>query len=287
MLDSRQEDDMVAACLHASHNPSFHLWGLDQNFLGSAGWLIHTMLAAKPGPEARAALLHLKADEQQDVADAKAGAKYSALFLSSEKSEREINQAKPAIDQDGGPEVKIIFAELSASYHIYRDFSQDDVNSNVERAKLLKSNFRDAMNQLAPSEKAGKIIVKFGASHLYKGVNDLHNLNLGDYIAETAEMDGQGSVNICVLGAGGMVSAFGKYGQPTHTEEDPPMKYRNLLRWMEPFKAAALPGQWTLYDLRALRYTIPRPIDSEIERMLEGYDFLVIVPKFTPAEMAD
>ena len=286
-LDSRQEDDMVAACAHASHNPAFHLWGLDQPFVGSAGWLIDTMLAAKPGLEARAALLRLKTDEQQDAAEAKAGAKISALFLLSEKSEAEIEEAKPAIDHDGGAEVKRIFAELSTSYHIYRDFSQGDVDSDIERAKLLKRNFRDAMNQLTPAEKAGKIIVKFGVSHLYKGVNDAHDLNLGDYIAETSEMDGQGSVNICVLGAGGTVSAFGKYGQPTHTEEDPPKKDRALLRWMEPFKAAALPGQWTLYDLRALRYKIPGPLDSEVRRILDGYDFLVIVPKFTAAEMAD
>jgi len=287
VLDSRQENDMVSACAHASHNPNFHLWGLDQPFAGSAGWLMDMMLAAKPGPDAKAALLRLKADEDQDAAEAKAGAKTSALFLFSEKSEAEIEEAKPAIDHDGGAEVKRLFAELSNSYHIYRDFSQGDVDSEVERAKLLKLNFRNAMNQLAPSEKAGKIIVKFGDSHLYKGVNDNHNLNLGDYIAETAQMAGVGSLHICVLGAGGTVSAFGKYGQPTHSEEDPPMKDRALLRWMEPFKAAALPGQWTLYDLRALRYKIPRPLDSELERMLDGYDFLVIVPKFTAAQMAD
>src|ERR1035441_4198844 len=39
-LDSRQENDLVANCAQASHNPNFHLWGLDQNFVGSAGWLI-------------------------------------------------------------------------------------------------------------------------------------------------------------------------------------------------------------------------------------------------------
>ena len=286
-LDSRQEDDMVAACAHASHNPNFHLWGLDQTFLGSAGWLIDMMLAAKPGPEARAALLRLEADEEQDAASARVNANAKALFLISQKGEVEIEEAKPAINHDGGAEVKRIFDELSTSYHIYRDFSQGDVDADAQRAKLLKLNFRDAMNRLTPSERAGKVIVKFGASHLYKGVNDAHDLNLGNYIAETAEMEGQGSVNICVLGAGGTVSAFGKYGQLTHTEEDPPMKDRPLLHWMEPFKAAALPGKWTLYDLRELRYKVPGPLDSEVRRILDGYDFLVIVPKFTAAEMAD
>jgi hypothetical protein len=154
------------------------------------------------------------------------------------------------------------------------------------RAKLLKANFRDAMNQIPPSERAGKIIVKFGDSHLYKGMNESHNLNLGNYIAETAEMEGQGSLHICVLGAGGKTSAFTKYGQPTSIEPDSAAA-DPMYRWMEPFLAKQIPGQWTLFDLRALRFKIPGPLDSGLRRILDGYDLLVIVPEFTAAEMAD
>jgi hypothetical protein len=285
-LNSRQEDDMVASCAQASHNPAFHLWGLDQSFLGSAGWLMDLMLAAHPGPEAKAALLRLKTDEQRDAATAKASGDASALFLESEKSQAEIDEALPAIDHDGGAKVKRIFAELTASYHIYLEYRQGSTASDVERAKLLKINFRDAMNQIPPSEKSGKIIVKFGDSHLFKGMNDNHNLNLGDYIAEAAQMEGQDSLHICILGAGGKTSAFTKYGQPTHVVDEPStMDPRS--RWIEPFKAARVPGQWTLYDLRALRYKNLGPLDSGIRRILDGYDFLVIVPEFTAAEMSD
>ena len=286
-LDSRQEDDLVANCAQASHNSAFHLWGLDQNFLGSAGWLIDLMLTATPGPEAKAALLRLKTDEQRDAAVAKANADISALFLLSEKSEAEINEALPSINRDGGAEVKRIFADLAASYHIYREFREQGYPvSDVERAKLLKINFRELLNQIPPSEKSGKIIVKFGVLHLYKGMNALHNLNLGNYIAESSEMEGRDSLHICILGAGGKHSAFTKYGQPTHivgvsTTTDP------MLRWTEPFIAKQISGQWTLYDLRALRYKNLGQLDSEVRRTLDGYDFLVIVPEFTAAEMAD
>jgi hypothetical protein len=60
-----------------------------------------------------------------------------------------------------------------------------------------------------------------------------------------------------------------------------------MYRWMEPFIAKQIPGQWTLYDLRALRYKNLGPLDSGLRRILDGYDFLVIVPEFTAAEMAD
>jgi hypothetical protein len=285
-LDSRQEDDMVANCAQAAHNPAFHLWGLDYNFLGSAGWLIDQMLALKLGPKAMVALLRLKTDDERDSAAARSTGRTVALFLESPMSESEIQEAQPAIDRDGGVEVQRNFAELTTSYRIYREYSLDSKASDVMRAKLLKANFRDAMAQIPPSEKSGKIIVKFGASHLFKGVNDLHDLNLGNYIAEAAQMEGQDSLHILVLGAGGKVSAFTKYGQPTHIEDDSAATDPQF-RWMEPFKAAQLPGQWTLYDLRALRYKNLGPLDSGLRRILDGYDLLVIVPEFTPAEMAD
>ena len=46
---------------------------------------------------------------------------------------------------------------------------------------------------------------------------------------------------------------------------------------MEPFKAAQLPGQWTLYDLRTLRYKNFGPLDSTLRRILDGYDLLGIM----------
>jgi hypothetical protein len=117
-------------------------------------------------------------------------------------------------------------------------------------------------------------------------MNDNHNLNLGNYIAEAAQMEGQSSLHICVLGAGGKTSAFTKYGQPSSIVEDT-TKTDPIYRWMEPFLAQQIPGQWTLYDLRALRYRIPGPLDSGLRRVLDGYDLLVIVPELTAAEMAD
>jgi hypothetical protein len=256
MLDSRQEGDMVANCVQDSNNPSFHLWGLDQNFIGSAGWLIDRMLAAKPGPKARVALLRLKADERRDAAAARANADTSALFLLSQNSDAEINEAQPAIDRDGGTEVKTTFAELASSYQLYRAYGQGYWVNDVMRAKFLRTNFRDAMNQIPPSVKTGKIIVKFGDWH------------------------------ICILSAAGKQSAFSKYGQPYQIQANPATT-DPLYRWMKPFLDKQIPNQWTLYDLRALRYQHLGALDSEVRRILDGYDFLVIVPSFTAAEMAD
>jgi hypothetical protein len=284
-LDSRQEDDLVANCAQASHNSHFHLWGLDQNFVGSAGWLLDLMLAAHHGSASNEALLRLKTDEQRDAAEAKAGGNPAALFMLSEKSDAELKEAAPAIDRDGGPEVKKIFQELVSSHDIYeRQFHGGD--ANIERARLLKQNFRDAMNQLSPAEKDGKVIVKFGDWHLYRGVNPLHHRDLGNYIAEAADVSGRDSLHICILGAAGKRRAFSGYGQPFQVQAFTQAQDR-WYRWMEPFIAKQIPGQWTLYDLRALRFQNLGQLDPDIERMIEGYDFLVVVPELTPADMTD
>ena len=56
-LHVRDENDLAAHCAAVLQSEDFRIWGFDQEFVGSAGWIIERMLAAHPGPEARAAIL--------------------------------------------------------------------------------------------------------------------------------------------------------------------------------------------------------------------------------------
>lgn len=281
-LESKQENDLIERCAQLSGNPSFHVWGLDQAFLGSANWLIDKMLAAHPGPQATAQLEHLKKVAGQDAAQALTSGAYDPLFLLNPSSRQELQAAAPAIAQDGGPEVQRIFRELQSSQAIYSAWASGD--GNYQRARLLKQNFKMAVESLSPAARDQKIIVKFGDWHLYKGFNPLHHLDLGDYIAEYADINDEKSLHICVLGAQGTHRTIGKYAQPSTTEKftmvDEPMYH-----WMAPATADQFPDAWTLYDLRKLRFQRPQGIDPGLARLIEGYDFLVIVPEITPADM--
>jgi hypothetical protein len=44
-----------------------------------------------------------------------------------------------------------------------------------------------------------------------------------------------------------------------------------------------VPNAWTLYDLRSLRFHKLGTVDPDMERLIYGYDLLVIVPELTPA----
>ena len=66
-LDMREENDLAARCAASSHNPHFALWGLDQEFLGSAGTLLQSMAATNPGPLSRATIAAAQAKERTDA----------------------------------------------------------------------------------------------------------------------------------------------------------------------------------------------------------------------------
>jgi hypothetical protein len=282
-MDVRQENDLAAHCANAAHTPHFHFWGLDQEFVGSAGWLLDQILATHPGPAATAAITRLKSEEQQDTARAKQTGDPSKLFLMA-APDSELAEAAAVLQREGGVAANAIFRELIESHEIYLKNMQGSPESNNQRANLLKVNFRLDMEKAASAEGQHKVLVKFGDWHLYKGINPLHQRDLGNYIAEMANGQGSSSLHICVLGSKGTHRLFAGYDQPTRLEkfvmdEDPDYL------WLRPAVDNQVLNGWTLYDLRKLRFTKLGPLDASMERMIYGYDLLIIVPELTPADL--
>jgi hypothetical protein len=242
------------------------------------------MLAAHPGPSAKAALIKLGLLAQQDSAQALSAAQYAHLFLMSGSSDQALLGAAPAIERDGGPAVQKMFHELVLSHEIY-SVQGGGEDGNFLRARLLEQNFRMAVQSLPLREQNKKIIIKFGEWHLYKGFNPLHHLDLGNYIAEQADVDGKHALSICVLGAKGVHRAYGKYGQQSTTESFSSIDDR-WYHWMAPLIQGQLPNSWTLYDLRKLRFQDLVGIDTDLARVIDGYDLLVIIPELTPADLS-
>lgn len=280
-LDVQQENDLAEHCAQVSHAAHFHLWGLDQEFVGSAGWLLGLILATHLNPEATAVITQLKSEEQQDTKLGKGGDP-SKLFLFS-ASDSELARADAILKRDANPKANDLFHELIESHEIYLKNMQGSPESNYQRARLLKSTLHRDMESSA-SEGPQKVLVKFGDWHLYKGFNPLHQRDLGNYIAEMADAQGTTSLHICILGAKGTHRLFAGYAMPTRLEkfvmdEDPDY------RWLKPATDNQLRGSWTLYDLRKLRFTKFDHLDPDMERLIYGYDLLVIVPELTPADV--
>jgi hypothetical protein len=57
--------------------------------------------------------------------------------------------------------------------------------------------------------------------------------------------------------------------------------------WLTPAVKAANQGSWTLYDLRQLRFDRVAELDRDWERVVYGYDLLVLIPQITPADLLE
>jgi hypothetical protein len=280
-LNVREENDLVEHCAAASRNPNFQLWGLDQELMGSAGWLLDQMLATHPGPAATAVLTRMKAEEQKDAALAKETGDPSKVFLFA-ASDAQLSEMSAVLKREGNAAAKELVHELVESHEIYLKNMQGSPESNSQRGRLMKENFQRDFDAAATNSQRQRVLFKFGDWHLYKGFNPLHERDLGNYIAEMADGHGASSLHICILGAKGTHALYAGYQRPMKLEPFV-MVQDDDYHWLKPAVDNQVPNAWTLYDLRNLRFQKLGAVDPDMERLIYGYDLLIIVPELTPA----
>jgi hypothetical protein len=270
-LDTRDDNDMAARCI--AGNRALKLVGTDQEFLGSAGLILDRILATRLTPAARAAVERLRALEKKYAADAtKSGNPGDLLVIRG--SAADFAEAEAALAKGGTPAARAMLSDIRKSGEIYRLGGND---SNVVRASLLKHNLKAGL------PGAGKVLLKFGDWHAYRGTNPLGNRDLGNYVAELADGEGTSSLHILILGAKGTHALYAGYKQPLKLEPFTMSDDRDY-GW---FKAAAdsqLPGGWTLFDLRPLQHARFTELDPNWRRVLDGFDLLIVIPDLTPSE---
>jgi hypothetical protein len=286
-LDIREENDLAAHCAASSHNPHFALWGLDQEFLGSASTLLQSMVATNPGPQSRTAIAAAQIEDQTAAAQASRTGDFSKLFLLA-STDADVQALQSAINADGNAATHDLLNEFTVSRRIYHLNGDGSPDSNLVRAELLKQHFLADYLPFKQQTTAPRILFKFGDNHTGKGFSYTRELNLGNFIAELAAGEQAQSLHMFVLGARGMHFTVAGYGKPLGRQpfvlsEDPDYK------WLAPAVADLLPQPpaasgttLTLFDLRQLRY---RGLDlsREWEHVIYSYDFCILMPEVTVA----
>ena len=278
----QEEFAMLQKCETAASPGHMTIWGLDQEFMGATGFLADKILATNPGPEAKAAIeTLLKETYDAHGAAAKSG-NPGDLFMMTAKQE-ELDHVRDLLKKQGKPEAQRLFEAFLVSREIYeKNMSGDYYKSNRQRALLMKKNFSEPF--AASTQSNGvlpKVFFKFGAYHMFRGINPLHSSELGNLIGEAAEANQFKSVHILIAGVKGEQLHFVGIGKPAEAapldlaaEKDSPFLF------LKPLFDAQVENSWTLYDLRALRDGFSKygKIDPELERVIFGYDFVVFVP---------
>jgi hypothetical protein len=278
----QEEFAMLQKCESATSPGHMTLWGMDQEFMGATSFLADKILATNPGPEAKAAVESLLKEASEARAAAAKTGNPGDLFMMTAKQE-ELDHVRELLKKQGKPEAQKLFEAFLVSRGIYqKNMTGDYYESNRQRALLMKKNFSEPF--AASTQSNGvlpKVFFKFGAYHMFRGINPLHSSELGNLIGEAAEANQLKSVHILILGVKGEQLHFVGIGKPAEAAPlDLPGDKDSPFLFFKPLFDAQVEHSWTLYDLRALRDQFSKygKIDPELERVIFGYDFVVLIP---------
>lgn len=283
----REESVFLHHCSHAASSGKFHLWGLDQEFYGESGFLLQQILKSHPGKTASTLLRRMLRENDQAFHRSVSTGNVAESFVFS-VPDSEVLELKNSIVREGNPAALAILNAFMESQDIYRkELGGDPQEASRRRSLMMKSLFtQNYERQTRLQGKPARVLLKFGSAHLYKGINPLHVNDLGNFVAELADGQRSSSLHINVIAVQGAEVNFVTPGQPPHLETFDLLNDRIPdAAFIKPLLTHRLAEGWTLYDLRGLRPDFKKlgPVDGELERLIFGYDLVIVVPKFTPS----
>ena len=275
----QQEFDLLSRCQHATAPHRLYLWGLDQEFLGSASFLLQEILATHPDREAKTIAERLLAECSADMQKAIASGSWMDACVFRTPA-ADFAGLQSTLAKNGSVRARELAAALVKTQHIYSSHvSGQRYEANRKRGLLLKHSFISDYERLSKMNgRPPRVLLKFGGNHLYKGFDETDLNDLGNFVTEFADGLGSNSLHIEVFGVRGEQEQEVGPGKDdkavVKTEADGPLA---------PIYAAIYPDKWTVLDLRPLRseFHSVGHVDRELERLIFGYDLLVMIPEVT------
>ncbi len=165
---------------------------------------------------------------------------------------------------------------MIVSQRIYRPFTADQgeaLFANIERETLMKRTFLERYNAaLRADHTPPRVMLKFGAYHMYRGASPTHVQALGGFVSELATQNGQNALAILPLcGPGGFVGTF------DIPEVACDASFAESYGFLAPYvDQQAL----TIFDLREWRLRPRRwaHLPADIRQAIDSYDLIVVVP---------
>ena len=280
---AREEFDMLQQCTRAGES-EFHIWGLNQEGLNAGGVILSRVLATHLGSQAHAAMQRLLRKNEEGYRKALQSDSIFDFFMIA-ADDKELADGAALLQSDGSPDARTLFASLVESHEINR--APPAAYPNARRRERLMKTLFAANYARAERAAAGppKVLLKFGAFHVYRGLNPVHGSGIGNYVAEFAEAHGVQSLHIYLMPVKGSQPIWPRVSQPAqlrsfnHVDE---ARYR----YLQPVFTNLLTSEWTMFDLRPLRQEVAAPggaIEAELATLVFGYDMLIVVPEGTPS----
>ena len=154
--------------------------------------------------------------------------------------------------------------------------------SNLRRSTLLKRQFLRMYDSARVARgRPPRVLLKFGAAHLLRGLNPSRQFDLGTLLPDLALQDGAEWLSVYAIGGAG-----------AHYAQFDPRTLRSVElssadtqeEWTRPFLQAAAPEGWTVFDLKALRPAAGRlgTLPTGVREILYGVDLVVVLTGSEP-----
>jgi hypothetical protein len=261
---AREEFQMLQRCARAAER-EFHLWGLNQEALGAGGFMLSRIIQRGVRGDAAQAMRQLL--QNNDDADRKVrqtGNLFELFMISADA--QDLARAAALLQKEGSPESQSLFKSLIESHEINRVPPSEFGNAR-RRERLMKTLFAAAYARAVTTAPVPpRVLLKFGAFHVYRGRNPVHGSGLGNYVAEFAEGIGAQSLHIRLTPVNG--------SGPVEPGS----------RFLRSLSSHLLQTDWTMFDLRPLRQdfnALAGAMDRDVATLVFGIDILVIVPEGT------
>lgn len=150
------------------------------------------------------------------------------------------------------------------------------------RVQLMKNNLMNVYNKWVNK----KNLFKYGAGHLAKGESYLKIYDIGSLVGNIADSQFKNSLHILVIGkSGAQGSPF--RGFP----EQPINENSNNTKVLKPIFSAVEGNQWYCVDMLPLRNALENKKiivnDITLSRIINGFDFVVVIPKVTASKFPE
>jgi hypothetical protein len=271
----REEAELLAAVRAAAGAGEPVLWGTDYEVAGDRQLLKSLLEADKPAA-AEAALDDLAAASRASWAqyEETGSPQFIFSFAGDPALVRALRDAWP----DADPHSAIILNTLERTLTINSLWAQGRAwESNAARAALQRQNFLRYWHAAKQAGETPKVLAKFGASHLVRGLSQTAVYDLGTLLPEIAALEGGHSISLMVVpGAGSMIAGL----NPSTWTYEPRPAEGGYLDGLRPLTQAAFDDAFTLIDLVALRPVVGMNrgnLDDELFRIIHGFDMLLVM----------
>jgi hypothetical protein len=276
----REEAEWLASARASAPRRGQAIWGLDYE-VGADRRIIQRLRAQRKPAAAAVALAALEAASNASWAqyDATRGPQHIFSFSGDPALVRAVRDAWPNPDA----EASWMLETLEETLAINRLWtSNQGWASNDRRAQFNRRNLRRYW--VSEEGRNPKVMFKFGASHMVRGLSHTQVFDIGAQISELAGSLGARSFHVMVLpGAGSQQAQF----DPSAWTYRPSDAGTYEDQGMTPLLSAAYADAFTLIDLRPIRPLVfgarHKALDADLVRTIHGFDALLVMTGSTPS----